>query len=225
MQHPNTLMQEDQARVGLYSLLARLLARPASEQDLSDVAALVIGAESGEPGGTVVVALSMLRLAASKARAADVDNEYHKLFIGLGRGELVPYGSWYQTGYLMERPLSELRQDLARLGLERQPGHTDPEDHVAFLCEVMAFLIANPEFDEEQQKRFFQAHIAPWIAAFFRDLEQAQSAFFYKAVGHLGSVLMVVEATYLGIDLPAVAAEYRANSDQNGVTSSMNGST
>ena len=81
-----------------------------------------------------------LRLAARQVTAEDADDEYHRLFIGLGSGELVPYGSWYQTGFLMERPLGALRGDLAALGFEREPGVYEPEDHVAALCEALPAL-------------------------------------------------------------------------------------
>jgi TorA maturation chaperone TorD len=190
MQEP-WLSEEDQARAGMYALLARLLAVPADAKQLEALASMEV-----EGGGEAAVALSMLRLAAQQGRATDVDDEFHTLFIGIGRGELVPFGSWYQTGYLMERPLSELRQDLARFGFEREPGNPDPEDHAAFLCEAMSLMVTSSEIPESAQQQFFKAHVASWMPAFFRDLEQCESACFYKAVGRLGTVFLTLEQSY-----------------------------
>ncbi|AHE97260.1 TorD/DmsD family molecular chaperone [Thioalkalivibrio paradoxus] len=191
------LPEEDQARVGTYALLARLLAAPADQAQLDELAQLEVdrGAD-----GAATTAFSLLKLAAQKARAEHVDDEYHRLFIGIGRGELVPYGSWYQTGALMERPLSELRQDLAEFGLEREPSNPDPEDHAAFLCEAMALLASSREVPETAQRGFFQRHVGNWMPAFFRDLENSDAACFYKAVGHLGTVFMELEKAYQRFD-------------------------
>jgi TorA maturation chaperone TorD len=193
MMQERWLPEEDQARVGMYTLLARLLAAPAHQAQLEELANLDLG---DNPAGEVAVALSMLKLAAQQARTSEVDDEYHTLFIGIGRGELVPFGSWYQTGYLMERPLSELRRDLVRFGFEREPGNPDPEDHVAFLCEVMALMVNSREIPETAQQQFFKAHMASWMPAFFRDLEGCEAACFYKAVGRLGTVFLALEKSY-----------------------------
>lgn len=191
------LPEEDQARIGMYSLLSRLLAAPADQAQLDELAQMELDANAQ---GVAAVALSMLRLAAQRAQARDVDNEYHTLFIGVGRGELVPFGSWYQTGAMMERPLGELRQDLARFGLEREAGNPDPEDHVAFLCATMAFLASSQDFDDATERNFFRRHVGNWMSAFFHDLENAGSACFYKAVGHLGAVFMDLEKAYHRFD-------------------------
>ena len=113
--------------------------------------------------------------AASRTNAERVEREYFDLFIGLGRGELLPYGSYYLTGFLHERPLARLRDDLARLGIERAAGQAEPEDHAAILCEIMAGLAsrrfpAPPGADRE----LFEKHLAPWIGRFFADLERAR---------------------------------------------------
>ena len=140
-----------------------------------------------------------LRLAAAQVTAAEADDEYHRLFIGLGRGELVPYGSWYQTGFLMELPLGALRRDLAALGFERAPGVHEPEDHVAALCEVMAQLALDPDIPVERQRGFFRAHIGPWIRRFCRDLDAVPAAPLYGAVGRLAAAFFEIEGRYLEI--------------------------
>lgn len=179
----------EQARAGLYTLLGALLARPPS-RDLLAVAAGLEGTDT--PLGWAVDELAR-RARASDERAAE--REYNALFIGVERGELVPYASWYRTGFLHDRPLVELRQDMQALGLERRPGVAEPEDHVATLCEIMAGLVAEEaEADAPfRQRRFFERHLAPWAARFFADLEAARAANLYRPVGSLGRLLVEVE--------------------------------
>src|SRR5258708_36784697 len=130
------------------------------------------------------------------ARAQEsVEREHFDLFIGLGRGELLPYGSYYLTGFLHERPLARLRYDLARLGMERAPGRAETEDHAAILCEIMAGLVSG-RFPAPRgaDRALFEAHLAPWMEKFFADLERANAAEFYRSIGALGRVFMAVEA-------------------------------
>jgi TorA maturation chaperone TorD len=123
------------------------------------------------------------------------EREFFDLFIGLGRGEFLPYASFYLTGFLHERPLARLRADLARLGIERGENRSEPEDHIALLCEVMAGL-AGGQFaaDPGEQHVFFERHLQPWAGRFFADLAGTPSARFYRAVGAYGAVLVGIEA-------------------------------
>lgn len=180
-------------RVLLYRMLAALLRRPPGEEMLAYLRTLEIG--HGE-GGELGVALQMLGLAARSSTPAQLDDEFHKLFIGLGRGELVPYGSWYLTGYLMEQPLARLREDMARLGFARQPGSSEPEDHVASVLEVMSLLAEGPE-PLSVQAAFHDVHLAPWVGRFFADLAQARAAVFYRSVARLGALFVESERLLL----------------------------
>jgi len=190
------LLDEEQAyRRGAYGVLARLLRSPPDRQILDQVSGFArVPAQQDE----MALAMSVLGLAASTSRPDAVDDEFHALFIGIGRGELVPYGSWYLTGFLMERPLGRLREDLAALGFERQEGVTEPEDHVAALCEVMAILI-DEGASLEQQSSFFRSHLADWLERFFSDLGEAGSAVFYRAVGRFGAAFVALEQRYLSM--------------------------
>jgi TorA maturation chaperone TorD len=183
------LDEVDGARAREYALLSVLLAR-APSADLLRRLARVDGDAS--PLGVAHAALAQAAHDAGEERVA---REYLDLFIGLGRGECLPYGSYYLTGFLHERPLARLRQDLARLHVERAPGQAEPEDHAATLCEIMAGLAgralpAPPGADRE----LFEAHLAPWMARFFADLERARAAVFYRSVGALGRVFMQIES-------------------------------
>jgi TorA maturation chaperone TorD len=178
----------DTARAQEYALLATLLAR-APEQKLLERLADLRGDVS--PLG---VAHAALADAASRTNAELAEREYFNLFIGLGRGELLPYGSYYLTGFLHERPLARLRECLARIGIERATGQREPEDHAAILCEVMAGIVsrrfpAPPEADRE----LFEKHLSPWIGRFFADLERAAAADFYRRIGTVGRVFLEIE--------------------------------
>ena len=132
--------------------------------------------------------------AAAETDAAAVAREYFDLFIGVGRGELLPYGSYYLTGFLHERPLARLRADLVDLGVERVEGQCEPEDHAAIICEIIAGLVAG-EFiaPVERQRRIFDRHLAPWMARFIADLEAAKAAEFYRPVGAIGRLFIEIE--------------------------------
>ena len=178
----------DAARAQEYTLLAALLSR-APDQAFLDRLAMLRGEAS--PLG---VAHAALAESASRTNAARVEREYFDLFIGLGRGELLPYGSYYLSGFLYERPLARLRGDLSRLGIERADGESDPEDHAAILCEIMAGLI-NGRLPAEAgaDRDLFEKHLSPWIGRFFADLEQAAAADFYRNVGTLGRLFVDIE--------------------------------
>lgn len=197
---PPALAEGDALRAGTYALLGALLAAPPGEDLLERLRG--IGPVTGEDG-EMAACWQLLLQASAQAAVPHLDDEYHELFVGIGRGELVPYASWYLTGFLMERPLAVLRRDLAVYGIEAQDGVTEPEDHAAALCEAMAVVIQDA--GEEGQKAFFDRHLAPWMERFFRDLQEARSAHFYRAVGRLGEQFIRFERQYL--DLPAAPAD------------------
>jgi TorA maturation chaperone TorD len=179
----------DLARADEYSLLATLLLRSPDAEMLSRLAELR-GDDS--PLGFAHAALGK---AAARTDADLTAREYFALFVGLGRGELMPYASHYLTGFLHGRPLANLRQTLQRIGIERVETQTEPEDHAAILLEIMAGLAggkiaAPPETDRE----IFGNHLAPWIARFFSDLEKSASVDFYAVVGTLGRTFTEIEA-------------------------------
>jgi TorA maturation chaperone TorD len=186
---PADLDEVDAARAQEYALLSTLLAR-APDPALLDRLAQLRGDAS--PLGLAHAALAE---AASGSNVERVEREYFNLFIGLGRGELLPYGSYYLTGFLHERPLARLRADLAKLGIERAAGQAEPEDHAAILCEIMAGL-ASRRFPAPAgaDRELFEQHLAPWIGRFFADLEQAEAADFYRRIGTLGRVFIEIES-------------------------------
>jgi len=190
------LSAEDQIRANTYRLLGTLIARPPTMEIVKLLRQIDI--DEKEMDKAMAVAWKMLHLAASRTEIEKLEDEYQALFIGVGRGEVVPYASWYLTGFLMERPLAQLRQDLKIYGLERAEEVKEPEDHAGALCETMSLLIGSPEgITPHMQKKFFSDHIAPWMAKFFEDLQSANSASFYNAVGALGEQFIEVENQYL----------------------------
>lgn len=178
----------DAARAQEYALLAALLVRAPDAALLKRLAGL---RGDSSPLGMAHIELAE---AASRATTEQVEREFFNLFIGVGRGELMPYGSYYLTGFLHERPLARLRDDLGKFGIERVEGNVEPEDHAATLCEIMAGLIggkfsAPPGSDQE----IFEKHMKSWMGRFFGDIEIAEAAKFYRPVGTIGRLLMDIE--------------------------------
>jgi TorA maturation chaperone TorD len=190
------VLPEDELRASQYRLLARFLARPPDESLLT-----FVGRFSGDETD-LGTALGLLAHLARNTSASAADEEFHQLFIGMGRGELLPYGSYYMTGFLNEKPLAELRRSMGAYGIARTEGTSEPEDHIAALCDMMAGLIMGdfgaPQ-DLGEQKRFFDQHLAPWAGHFFADLEKAKAATFYTPIGTLGRVFMEIETTAFGM--------------------------
>lgn len=183
------LSEEQRARVGLYGLLARLLSSHPDETALAELAAL--------PGDDTEIgeAIGEIAKLAKQTTANECEEEFNVLFIGVTEGELLPFGSHYLSGFLHDMPLAEVRTDLTRLGIERADDVKEPEDHIAFLLEVMVGLIAG-EFGHEgenEEQKFFETHIASWADKFFRDLENAENAKFYRPVGILGQRFLDIE--------------------------------
>jgi TorA maturation chaperone TorD len=179
----------DQLRAAEYGLLSLLLGKAPDADTLSRVATL-----KGDGSDLGIAHIELASLAAATDDRA-VSKEFFDLFIGLGRGELLPYASYYLTGFLHERPLARVREDLDALGIERAGPSREPEDHVAILLEVMSGL-ARGDFgaDFSEQMRFFERHLKPWAARMFADLEMSQSAGFYRAVGRVGRIFMELES-------------------------------
>ncbi|GAA0601861.1 hypothetical protein GCM10009416_44650 [Craurococcus roseus] len=185
----------DRERAALFALLGRLLSDPPDAALLARLR--VLGGGDTRLGQ----ALSGLAAAAEATDPAALEREHFNLFIGVGRGELMPYASWYLTGFLQDRPLADLRAALRRLGVERAPGVPEPEDHIAFLCETLAGLIEGRFAGEQEEAAiFFGRHLRPWAARFFGDLEKAEAARFYRAVGALGRAAVEIEAA--AADMP-----------------------
>jgi TorA maturation chaperone TorD len=183
--------EEEQLRAGWYALLARLLSAPADDELLTLLRGL------GEDESELGAALGALKAAAGAASPGGIEQEYFDLFVGVGQGELVPYGSYYLTGFLHEKPLARLREDMEALGIARSEGVPESEDHIAALCDMMAGLIAGAfgaPADLASQRKFFDDHVGCWAPRFFENLEAAPSAAFYMPVGTLGRLFMAVES-------------------------------
>jgi TorA maturation chaperone TorD len=186
-----SVSEEDRMRADCYRLVGRLLAAPPSAELLDAVGRMLGG--QGEFGA----AIDALAAAAREIGAEAASREYHELFIGLARGELVPFASYYRTGFLYDKPLAKLRADMERFGIASVPDASDPEDHIASIAEMMAGLIGGDfgePADAATQKQFFNTHLAPWAPRFFADLEKSGTARLYQPVGRIGRLLCSIEA-------------------------------
>jgi len=186
---PPAVDEIDRGRSREYALLATLLSR---SPDASLIARLSLLDGDASPLGAAHAGLGE---AAARADEASVAREYFDLFGGLGASPLLPYASHYLTGSLYGRPLARLREALRQLGIESAMGHSEPEDHAAILCEIMAGLVGGEiAAPAGADREFFDKHMARWIRRFFVDLEQAPSTDFYARVGALGRTFVDVEA-------------------------------
>ena len=181
---------EDRLRADLYNYLGVMLARPADAAMLNQTASLT--------GDTSALgeAINGLARVAKAVSPKQVQTEFDALFIGLGRGELLPYASYYLTGFLNEKPLARLRSDMAARAMTRAENTYEPEDNIASLMEMMGGMIVarfGTPASDAAQRAFFNKHIAPWAGHFFADLEKAKSAMLYSAVGSVGRAFMEIE--------------------------------
>lgn len=189
---------QDQAqamRAAVYELLGSLLAKQPADETLQRLRNI---GEIDVSDGQIAMGWELMKQASLKFDQEAVHDEYFSLFLGVGRGELVPFGSWYITGFLMEKPVAVLRSELIRLGIERQDGVVESEDHIAALCDAMALIIRNSdEIPLATQQEFFNDHLSPWVGRFFNDMQNAKAAHFYRSVGFFGESFFEFEQQLL----------------------------
>jgi TorA maturation chaperone TorD len=189
---------EETARADLYGLLASLYYAPPSEAMLD---ALVSSRNQGE--GVLGGVWTALVEAATEVNAEQVREEYEKLFVGVGKPEVMLYGSYYLSGFLMEKPLAALRTDLANMGLQRVPSVNESEDHIASLCEVMRYLIASNDILQANipaQKKFFGTHMQAWVLNLCDAIKAHPAAQFYASLADVSKVFFEVEMQAFDMD-------------------------
>ncbi|WP_170332893.1 TorD/DmsD family molecular chaperone [Ruegeria arenilitoris] len=188
--HNLDVSAEDRLRADFYNFLGLLLAAPPDQMLLDQMAGL-----SGDETDLGQAIQAMARVA-KVTKPAAAEREFNTLFIGLGRGELLPYASFYLTGFLNEKPLAQLRNDMAVRGITRAKNVFEPEDNIASLMEMMAGMIVGrfgTPAPLDEQKNFWNKHIGPWAAHFYSDLEAAENSVLYASVGTAGRVFMEIE--------------------------------
>ena len=181
---------EDRLRADLYNYLGLMLAGPPDQLLLDQTAAL--SGDDTELGQAINGLARVAKISKPKA----VQSEYNALFIGLGRGELLPFASYYLTGFLNEKPLANLRATMADFGMMRADDVFEPEDNIASLMEMMAGMIVG-RFGRTatvaEQQTFFNAHISTWASHYFTDLQSAKSSILYASIGAVGLAFMDIE--------------------------------
>ena len=187
---PTPVADEDRLRADFYNFIGLLLAGPPDQMLLDQMAGLT-GDETD-----LGQAIDAMARVAKRTKPAAAEREFNALFIGLGRGELLPYASYYLTGFLNEKPLSQLRQDMAARSITRAPNVYEPEDNIASLMEMMAGMIVGrfgSPASLEDQKLFWNKHIGPWAGHFYADLEAAENSVLYASIGTAGRIFMEIE--------------------------------
>ena len=185
------ILEEDLLRADMYEFISNLLKVEPTE----DFVEMISKLQTDDTGiGKNIQTLSLL---AKKMSVSQIKEEYFSLFIGVGRGEFLPYASYYLTGFLNEKPLANLRQDMQMIGIKRNDNVKEPEDHISILFDMMSGLIRgnfnNRYFSLSEQYTFFKKHIEPWSEHFFQDLEVSKNAVFYSPVGTIGKNFLSIE--------------------------------
>ena len=191
----SSALDEETARAEVYGLLAALFYAPPT----ADVLALlrVAATEAPTAGGFLQEPWRELVAASRRLSDGDIQAEYNALFGGVGKPEIYLFGSHYLSGFLNEKPLALLRTDLARLGLARDEAMSETEDHIAYLCEVMRYLIAADDVavaNLTAQRQFFSDHLQPWVLQLCDALDANPKARFYAALSGFTRSFLSVEA-------------------------------
>ncbi|MDA9914263.1 molecular chaperone TorD family protein [Alphaproteobacteria bacterium] len=194
----NIINNEDQLRADMYSFLANLLRAEPNAELVNQLTKL----ESDEsPIGKSIKTLSKL---ASSLDLPTIRDEYVRIFIGVGRGEILPFASYYLTGFLKDKPLAKLRNDMKEIGIQLTENVKEPEDHIASLFDMMSGLILgkfSKKFSIGEQKEFFNKHLAPWVDLLMRDIESSRIAVFYSPIGTIGREFMEIERSSFSMDV------------------------
>ena len=186
---------EELARAELYGLLARLWLGPPDDELLTQFRVAVT--EAPQSGGHLEAPWQSLVAAMRATTSQAAASEYDALFGGVGKPEVFLYGSYYLAGFLHEKPLALLRDDLAALGLTRDETRGETEDHIACVFEVMRYLIAGDDVavsNLEQQRRFFRAHVQTWVEQLLDAVQAQPQALLWREVAALTRTFVQVEA-------------------------------
>ena len=190
--------EEDQLRADMYSFLANLFR---SEPDADLINQLKFLKSDDSTIGKSIKTLSKLALSLDLPTIRD---EYVRIFVGVGRGEILPFASYYLTGFLKDKPLAKLRQDMEKIGIKLEDNVKEPEDHIASIFDMMAGLIVgkfNKKFSIAEQRDFFNKHLAPWVDLLMRDIESSKIAVFYSPIGTIGKEFMEIERSSFSMDV------------------------
>lgn len=191
----SSALDEEMARAEIYGLLAQLYYAAPSAELLESLRVAVT--EAPAQGGFLEEPWRELVAVARAMDAAAIAQEYDALFGGVGKPEVYLYGSHYLSGFLNEKPLARLRETLAELGLARDETMPETEDHLAYLCEVMRYLIAGDDVavaNLTRQQAFYAEHMQPWVPALCDAITAHPRARFYAVLAGFTKAFSNVEA-------------------------------
>ena len=198
---PSTL-DEETARAEIYGLLAALFYTAPTPALWDNLRAAVT--EAPAAGALLEASWGEVVATAHTMSVEEVAEEYDALFGGVGKPAVYLYGSHYLSGFLNEKPLAALRGDLAALGLDRGDEMSETEDHYAYVCEVMRYLIAGEDVEVAnltRQREFFTRHLQPWALTLCEAISAQPKARFYKSLASFTQSFTNVESQ--GFDMLA----------------------
>ena len=184
------IKEEDQLRADMYSFIANMIRTEPSQKLLDSVKNL--SGDDSSIGGYI----KLISKLATTIHISEIQEEYVNLFVGVGRGELLPFASYYLTGFLNDKPLSKLRDDMNQLRVIRLKEVKEPEDHVSSLFDIMSALITGKfgkQYSISEQSDFFEKHLNSWVHLLMSDIESAKSAVFYAPIGSIGKEFIHIE--------------------------------
>ncbi len=196
----SSALDEETARAEIYGLLAQLFYQVPSPELLAQLRVAVTDAPVA--GGFLEEPWRQLVAASRVSTDADIASEYNQLFGGVGKPEIYLYASHYVSGFLNDKPVARLREDLAALGLERDDSMSETEDHFACLCEVMRYLIAGDDVaisNLTQQREFFAKHVQPWVQEMLDVILKHPRAQFFAQLAAFTQAFLNIETQ--GFDL------------------------
>ena len=182
--------EEDQLRADMYSFIANMIRTEPSQELIDSVKSL-----SGD-SSSIGSSIKLISKLASTMHISEIQDEYVNLFLGVGRGELLPFASYYLTGFLNDKPLSKLRDDMNKIGVVRVKDVKEPEDHISSLFDIMSGLITGKfgkVYSIQEQTVFFEKHLNSWVHLLMSDIESAKTAVFYAPIGSLGNEFINIE--------------------------------
>lgn len=196
----SSALDEETARAEIYGLLSQLFYQVPSPDLLAQLRVAVT--EAPVEGGFLEEPWRQVVSAARASSDLQIADEFNSLFGGVGKPEIYLFASHYISGFLNDKPVARLREDLKALGLQRDESMSETEDHFACLCEVMRYLIAGDDVrvaNLTQQSEFFAKHIQPWASDMADVISRHPKAQFYGRLADFTQAFLGIEAQ--GFDL------------------------
>ena len=186
---------EEAARADFYALLGRLFQAAPDGPLLRLISEAAPIPAEGDP--RLAKAWQDLVRASSAMDAEAALDEYEALFGGVGKAAVSLYAGYYSGAAAVDHPRVRIRADLAGLGLAPRDSALEPEDHFGAIFDAMRVLVAGGAgrgpATVQEQRRFFDAHLAPALGGFVSALSLSPKSNYYRKVAALAAAFLAIE--------------------------------